>query len=189
MTITRIEARQLRNMENHDGLVIQGCGGDLQEWVDGINEMLTEADILKNGSRFEKCYAFKNENLTCMLFPFEDVQLDIGKLAMWRLQTHDQFGGKWLSDYVPNRLGGFISEQKKLECSLIGQNGNVFNLMGIASKTLKENDMADEAKEMCERITSSGSYDEALCIISEYVEITSIDEYEEETEEMGMEMM
>ena len=109
MTITRIEARQLRNMENHEGLVIQGCGGDLQEWVDGINEMLTEADILKNGSRFEKCYAFENENLTCMLFPFEDVQLDIGKLAMWRLQTHDQFGGKWLSDYVPNRLGGFIS--------------------------------------------------------------------------------
>ena len=188
MTITRIEARQLRNMENHEGLVIQGCGGDLQEW-DGINEMLTEADILKNGSRFEKCYAFENENLTCMLFPFEDVQLDIGKLAMWRLQTHDQFGGKWLSDYVPNRLGGFISEQKKPECPLIGQNGNVFNLMGIASKTLKENDMADEAKEMYERITSSGSYDEALCIISEYVEITSIDEYEEETEEMGMEMM
>lgn len=189
MTITRIEARQLRNMENHEGLVIQGCGGDLQEWVDGINEILTEADILKNGSRFEKCYAFKNENLTCMLFPFEDVQLDIGKLAMWRLQTYEQFGGTWLSDYVPNRLGGFISEQKKPECQLIGQNGNVFNLMGIASKTLKENDMADEAKEMYERITSSGSYDEALCIISEYVEITSIDECEEETEEMGMEMM
>ena len=71
MTMTRIEARQLRNMENHEGLVIQGCGGELREWVDGINEMLTEADILKNGSRFEKCYAFKNENLTCMLFPFE----------------------------------------------------------------------------------------------------------------------
>lgn len=34
----------------------------------------------------------------------------------------------------------------------------------------------------------SGSYDEALCIISEYVEITSADEYEEETEEMGMEI-
>ena len=89
MTITRIEARQLRNMENHEGLVIQGCGGELQEWADGINEMLTEADILKNGSRFEKCYAFKNENLTCMLFPFEEVQLEMGKLAMWRLQTHD----------------------------------------------------------------------------------------------------
>ena len=97
ITITRIEAQQLRNMENHEGLVIQGCGGELWEWADGINEMLTEADILKNVSRFEKCYAFKNENLTCMLFPFEDVQL-----AMWRLQTYDQFGGIWLLDYVPN---------------------------------------------------------------------------------------
>lgn len=27
---------------------------------------------------------------------------------MWRLQTHELFGGTWLSDYVPNRLGGFV---------------------------------------------------------------------------------
>ena len=78
----------------------------------------------------------------------------------------------------------------KPKCPLIGQNGNIFNLMGIASKTLKKNDMADEAKEMCSRITSSGSYDEALSIIDEYVEITSVDdeECEEETEDMEMEM-
>lgn len=59
--------------------------------------------------------------------------------------------------------------------------------MGIASNTLKENDMADEAKEMRERIVFCGSYDEALGIISEYVEITSVDE--EETVEMGMEVI
>lgn len=75
---------------------------------------------------------------------------------------------------------------EKPKCPLIGQNGNVFNLMGIASKTLKKNGMADEAKEMCSRITSSGSYDEALSIIDEYVEITSVDE--EETEDFEMEM-
>ncbi len=75
---------------------------------------------------------------------------------------------------------------EKPKCPLIGQNGNVFNLMGIASKTLKKNGMADEAKEMCSRITSSGSYDEALSIIDEYVEITSV--YEEETEDFEMEM-
>ena len=23
---------------------------------------------------------------------------------MWRLQTHDTFGGTWLSDYIDNRL-------------------------------------------------------------------------------------
>ena len=191
MSIIRIEAQKLRRMENNEGLVIQGCGGDLQEWVDGINDMLTEAGILINGSRFENCYAFENENLTCILFPFEDVKLEMGKLAMWRLQTHEQFGGTWLSDYVPNRLGGFTAEneqvQKKPNCPLIGQNGNIFNLLGIASNTLKENDMADEAKEMRERIVSCGSYDEALGIISEYVEITSVDE--EETVEMGLEMI
>lgn len=75
----------------------------------------------------------------------------------------------------------------KPKCPLIGQNGNIFVLMGIASKTLKENDMAEQAKEMCGRITASGSYDEALSIIDEYVEITSVDE--EETEDFEMEMM
>lgn len=115
MSIIKIETQQIRSMENKEGLVIQGCGGDLQEWADGINEMLTEADILKNGSKFENCYAFENDNVTCILFPFKDVQLDIGRLAMWRLQTHGQFGSTWLSDYVPNRLGGFISEIDEYE--------------------------------------------------------------------------
>ena len=153
MKIINIEAQQLRSMKKQEGLVIQGCGGDLKEWAEGINEMLAKSGILKNDGKFEKCFVFENENLTCMA----------GKLAMWRLQTHREFGGTWLSDYVPNRLGGFAAEQKKPECELIGHNGNIFNLMGIASKTLKENDMPDEAKEMCRRITSSGSYDEALC--------------------------
>lgn len=49
--------------------------------------------------------------------------------------------------------------------------------------------MGDEAKEMCDRITSSGSYNEALSIIDEYVEITSADEEGyEETEDLEMEM-
>ena len=76
---------------------------------------------------------------------------------------------------------------EKPNCPPIGQNGNMFHLMGIASKTLKRNGMSNDAKEMCDRITSSGSYDEALSIIDEYVEITSADD--EETEDFGMEMM
>ena len=56
MSITQIEAEQLRCMKNNDGLVIQGCGGDLKEWVDGINNMLKESGILQNESRFEKVY-------------------------------------------------------------------------------------------------------------------------------------
>lgn len=78
---------------------------------------------------------------------------------------------------------------KKPKCPLIGQNGNIFNLMGIASKTLKRNGMVDEAKEMCKRITSSESYVEALSIIDEYVEITSVDDEQTEDEDFEMEMM
>lgn len=166
-------------MEGKEGLILQGCGGDLQEWVDGINEMFTEAGILKDGSKFEDISAFRYGELTCLLYPFEGVKLEMGKLAMWRLQTHEAFGGTWLSDFVPNRLGGFIGEPEpepekpeKPDCALIGQDGNIFNLAGIAAHTLRRNDMKDQAKEMLDRVFSSGSYYEALNIIGEYVNIT-----------------
>ena len=176
MSITNIEAEQLREMSDKEGLIIQGCGGPLQEWVDGINDMLTADGILKNGSRFEDVFTFEHEKVTCLLFPFEGVELDVGKLAVWRMKTHGQFYGTWLSDYVPNRLGGFIDESQyatdKPDCALIGQDGNIFNLVGIASHTLKRYGLADQAKEMSSRVMSSGSYNEALAIIGEYVNIT-----------------
>lgn len=71
---------------------------------------------------------------------------------------------------------------KKPKCALIGQDGNIFNLMGIASRTLRNNDMKEEAKEMVIRIEKSKSYDEALCIIGEYVEITDVTGLEEDEE-------
>ena len=113
MEIKNISLHELRKMNNSEGLILQGCGGDLQEWVDGINEMLTESGILQNGSRFDKVYTFKNEGVTCLLFSFGDIQPDVGKLAMWRLETRENFGSTWLSDYVPNNLGGFIEEQSE----------------------------------------------------------------------------
>ncbi len=111
MEIKNVSLHELRKMDDSEGLILQGCGGDLQEWVDGINDMLTENGILQNESRFEKAYTFNNEELTCLLFPFDDVQLDVGKLAMWRLETRETFGSTWLSDYVENRLNGFVNEQ------------------------------------------------------------------------------
>ena len=60
----------------------------------------------------------------------------------------------------------------KPEAQLIGQNGNIFNIMAIASRSLKEVGKEKEAEEMRDRITSTAeSYDEALRIIMEYVEV------------------
>ena len=94
-TVKQIAADNLRRMDGQEGLVLQGCGGPPQEWVDGINNLLTEAGILLDGSTFKTkaVSSFQHDGVTCLLFPFEDVKLDMGRLAMWRLQTHGQFGG------------------------------------------------------------------------------------------------
>ena len=162
----------LRHMTNEEGLILQGCGGDLQEWVDGINDLLTQEGILLNGTKFEHAATFQHDGLTNLLFSFEGVQLNVGKLALWRIQTHSQFGGTWLSDYVPNRLGGFIQEQKpvKPKMELLGRDGNIFSIMGTASQLLQMAGMHDQNKEMIDRVTSCHDYDQALHIISEYVE-------------------
>ena len=116
MSITGITIDELRRMEDQEGLVLQGCGGPLQEWLDGINDLLTKEGILKNGTRFENISTFQRDGATCLLFPFtEDVQVDMEKLAVWRFQTRPNFGSIWLSDYVPNRLGGFIQEGEQAE--------------------------------------------------------------------------
>lgn len=177
MNIKKIAAEDLRGMGDREGLVLQGCGGDPKEWVDGINQMLTEEGILLEGTEFTEVSVFEHDGLTCLLYPFEDVKLSMGKLAVWRLQTHENFGGTWLSDYVPNRLGGFKKESvEKPDCALIGEDGNIFNLAGIAAGTLREHGMKEQAEEMKSRVCSSHSYEEALCIIGEYVNITSGDE-------------
>lgn len=184
MAIRQIKADELRRKTGEEGLILQGCGGSLQEWVDGINDLLTEDGILLEGTKFKDADTFEHDNLTCLLFKFtDDVKLHMGKLAMWRLQTHGTFNGTWLSDYVENRLGGFAkdpTEKIKPDCPLIGQDGNIFNLIGIASRTLKRSGMKEKAKEMSSRVMSSGSYDDALNIIGEYVNITSVDDEENE---------
>lgn len=62
-------------------------------------------------------------------------------------------------------------EVKKPKAKLIGADGNVFNLIGIASRSLKRAGQNDKATEMSERVMNSASYDEALSIIMEYVEV------------------
>lgn len=89
MNINTITAEDLRRMSDKEGLILQGCGGDLTEWVDGINEMLTHAGILKDGSQFENVATFQHGELTCLLYPFDDVKLDIGKLALHKTHQHN----------------------------------------------------------------------------------------------------
>ena len=76
-----------------------------------------------------------------------------------------------------------MDEEKNLNvekplCPLIGQDGNIFNLVGIAARTLREAGLRDQAKELTHRIFSGEchSYGEALRLIGEYVTITDIND-------------
>lgn len=60
----------------------------------------------------------------------------------------------------------------KPKVQLLGRDSNIFNLVGIASKELKRFGMDEKAKEMSGRVFKSGSYHDALKIISEYCEIS-----------------
>jgi hypothetical protein len=54
---------------------------------------------------------------------------------------------------------------------LTGQNGNIFNLVGIASTALKKKGYRQEAQEMREGVMKAKSYDQALAIIMDYVNV------------------
>lgn len=61
----------------------------------------------------------------------------------------------------------------KPELNINGLDGNIFSVMGAASRVLKHEGFHDQAKEMIERVFQCGSYHEALNVIGEYVEYVS----------------
>ena len=91
----------------------------------------------------------------------------------------------WNSDYFRMDILHKIPEQIKPECAvkpklkLLGHDGNVFSILGDASRLLKQNGQPEAAKEMFDRVTSSQSYEQALAIISEYVE-TELSDHREQ---------
>ena len=66
---------------------------------------------------------------------------------------------------------GTMEESHKPSAKLIGEDGNIFSILGRVSRSLKEAGKEEQAKEVCERVMASCSYDEALQIIMEYVEV------------------
>jgi hypothetical protein len=60
---------------------------------------------------------------------------------------------------------------EKPKVKLIGEDGNIFNLMGITGKALRKAGQADKATEMNRKIMKCASYEQALSVIMEYCEV------------------
>lgn len=98
-------------------------------------------------------------------FEQRDIRVDDGTLAVHFWQED---GFKMTPSFEKIPKPGKNSLRPKMQ--LIGQDGNIFAVMGRASRLLKSSGQREKAKEMCDRVTASKSYAEALGIISEYVE-------------------
>lgn len=89
---------------------IEGAGGDLSEWVEGINGLFKELNIGQvnpedfvtfSGSDMNDYYNLTGTNrypndLTFLAFPLDG--LNVGKLAMFKLRR----GDRWFDDIVDN---------------------------------------------------------------------------------------
>lgn len=63
-----------------------------------------------------------------------------------------------------------VSQPQRPKMNLVGMDGNIFYILGTASKLLHRAGQAEQAKEMKQRVQQSHDYYKALGIISEYVE-------------------
>lgn len=54
---------------------------------------------------------------------------------------------------------------------LTGQDGNIFNLMGIVVRALRTNGFGDEVDDFVSEVTSSKSYHEALAVMMQWVNV------------------
>lgn len=65
--------------------------------------------------------------------------------------------------------------------------GNIFAVLGTVRQALRRAGMFDEAQQVSNRVLASGSYDEALRICFEYVDVSiAKEEWEDVDEEEGL---
>ena len=60
---------------------------------------------------------------------------------------------------------------EKPTCKLIGEDGNVFAIIGKVSSTLKKAGQKEQAEEFKNKAFNAGSYDEVLQLAMEYTEV------------------
>ena len=98
-------------------------------------------------------------------FEQRDIRVDDGTLAVHFWQED---GFKMTPSF--EKIQDHMQMTQRPKMQLIGQDGNIFAIMGRASRLLKSSGQGDKAKEMRDRVMSCDSYQKALNIISEYVE-------------------
>lgn len=110
LNIGKIAFSELASVKSFS-MVVLGTGGDLNDWVNGISNILQKENIVKDGvDTFTSASVITGnirgvggrKDLLLIFNPEANVQ--VGKLAMWRLRFGDI---SWLEDYTVNYAKDF----------------------------------------------------------------------------------
>ena len=111
-------------------------------------------------------------------FEQQEIQVDGGELYVHFWQPKDYF----FEQVKPEaQKQSRETEKTRPKMQLVGQDGNIFAIMGRANKLLQANGQGQEAKEMIARVQKSENYYQALHIISEYVETELSEDFQKAT--------
>lgn len=93
-------------VNDKEGVVMLGAGGDPEQWINGVVEMWNEEGIYDGHANdaFEEVYKLTTSGgRTDLALVFNPAaKLNISKMAMWRLRFGDC---SWISDYIVNYAG------------------------------------------------------------------------------------
>ncbi|MDR2761269.1 MAG: hypothetical protein LBB88_01555 [Planctomycetaceae bacterium] len=95
-----------------------------------------------------------------------------GKSEVWGKENNFKeplTSGNWknVQEFFEVEISPTIKRKPRVQ--LTGKDSNIFNLLAIASRALRENKMNEQSVQMSNRVKESKSFDEALSIIMEYV--------------------
>lgn len=103
--ITFSELKRMVKKDDAEGIILLGAGGDLKDWINGVSSQLYDQGIATSGNPsdlWSGAYELKTSGGRTDLaleFKRSSNSLNVGKLAMWRLQFGD---ASWFTDYVEN---------------------------------------------------------------------------------------
>lgn len=89
-----------------EALVFMGAAGPSSDWINGIHNLLFAEGIThdKNSDTFWQHVETLpvRPGRTDLVLHFDPAAVDIGRLAIWRVQNRGRFDVMWLSDYIDN---------------------------------------------------------------------------------------
>jgi hypothetical protein len=149
LTMTTLLPRiQFKDLLGHEGLVFVGCGGDLEEWTNGI-KLLLPMDC--QGIFGEFSLLVSSGGRHDLVLPFLDGTATPMSLVTWRLRFGDC---SWISDYIVNYRDHHHHHRRrhyqhsepiaaKIDDKMDGQEGDV---LVEPKKQIDENDEKEQTQ-------------------------------------------